>query len=285
MYQWYNKSEVCYVYLSDVTKVPTDYNYSQFWRSKWFIRGWTLQELIAPKTVIFYDCSWRDIGTRRSLEKLLSVATGIKHEHFQRPGDVSVAQRMSWASRRQTTRVEDQAYSLLAPYPADFIGSGDIIRAEGDNPRPPYHMTSRGLQIEVFLLPTDETSAYLQYTVPLHCVKEYDNTLIGITISDITLDTNIGTSNFATDALRRDGDLVLVTTQELPSQMTLIYVKQSNVRGRSFWNDISAWGDLKYGTTFALTIDSLLQSNFTIFRELWLNCPHQPIPVQRVSDY
>jgi hypothetical protein len=120
IYQWYEKSQVCYVYLSDVVNVPTgwkgnrhDSPNSEFRRSKWFTRGWTLQELVAPRTVAFYDSSWGEIGTRNSLREVVSDITGIAPKHLSYPRVASVAQRMSWASKRKTTRVEDQAYSLL----------------------------------------------------------------------------------------------------------------------------------------------------------------------------
>jgi len=88
---------------------------SNFIQSRWFTRGWTLQELIAPKTVEFYSAEWYEIGTKSSLSRTLSGATRIPIRILQ-GGDAmatSVAQRMSWASRRETTRLEDQAYSLL----------------------------------------------------------------------------------------------------------------------------------------------------------------------------
>lgn len=116
MYQWYQDAETCYAYLADVflEMQPRDLTYA-FERSRWFTRGWTLQELIAPSTIIFFDASWHDIGTKVSLLAKISDITGINIgalsnanlEHF------SVAQRMSWASKRKTTRVEDAAYCLM----------------------------------------------------------------------------------------------------------------------------------------------------------------------------
>jgi hypothetical protein len=115
MFKWYYTSRVCYAYLGDA--------YSVFAGSRWFTRGWTLQELIAPDTVVFLDADWKEIGTRQSLAKGISGITGIPtavldptdfryppHEFLER---YTVAQRMSWAATRQTTRIEDEAYCLL----------------------------------------------------------------------------------------------------------------------------------------------------------------------------
>ena len=111
MFRWYRDAEMCYAYLADV-----DYSSSTAPKSsRWFTRGWTLQELLAPTEVTFVDCHWRTIGTRSAMANMLQDITGIdeavlKGKSFS---EVSVAQRMSWASQRQTTRVEDRAYSLL----------------------------------------------------------------------------------------------------------------------------------------------------------------------------
>ena len=83
MFRWYQDAQVCYAYLSDVpTGCTTDSHHegqSPFRRSQWFTRGWTLQELIAPSSVIFLDQAWTEIGTRHSLEHLISSITGIEN--------------------------------------------------------------------------------------------------------------------------------------------------------------------------------------------------------------
>jgi hypothetical protein len=123
MWEWYRQSKVCYAYLSDV---PPDTvgkeTYSNLSQSRWFTRGWTLQELIAPEVVEFYDEAWNLIGRKsrdyhdRKFMKRLSQITGINDKVLEEPSSFrgySVAQRMSWASNRTTTRLEDCAYSLL----------------------------------------------------------------------------------------------------------------------------------------------------------------------------
>ena len=110
MYRWYQGSHLCIIYLADVPVSP-------LLKSVWFDRGWTLQELIAPKEAEFYDRDYRLIGLKRELLAPLSSKTGIPEDvlnHTTKPSACSVAQRMSWAAKRETTRVEDRAYSLLA---------------------------------------------------------------------------------------------------------------------------------------------------------------------------
>ncbi|KAH0547710.1 hypothetical protein FGG08_000199 [Glutinoglossum americanum] len=121
MFQWYKQSDVCYAYLSDVTS--EDFN-TTFPQSRWFRRGWTLQELLAPLHVVFFDQDWHDLGTKRDYATWISKITRIdKHalcsietlEGGSKTGlgTFCVAKRMSWASDRETTRVEDVAYCLL----------------------------------------------------------------------------------------------------------------------------------------------------------------------------
>ncbi|KAI1372320.1 putative ankyrin repeat-containing protein [Hypoxylon crocopeplum] len=120
MYYWYQEATVCYAYLADVPHDPSRQlpilPDSEFSRSKWFRRGWTLQELIAPSEVIFLDREWKEIGTRSTLRDIISSITRIPvdilmgHHDFE---SLSVAQRMSWAAERETTKIEDRAYSLI----------------------------------------------------------------------------------------------------------------------------------------------------------------------------
>ncbi|KAI0686758.1 hypothetical protein C8T65DRAFT_747259 [Cerioporus squamosus] len=117
MCQWYQDAVVCYAYLVDVPaghslRVPGSY----FSRSRWFTRGWTLQELIAPHTVVFLSGEWEPIGNKYDLAAVIELITGIEQEvlvGYKPLRAVSVAKRMSWASERTTTRVEDEAYSLM----------------------------------------------------------------------------------------------------------------------------------------------------------------------------
>jgi hypothetical protein len=91
------------------------YSTSDFSKSQWFSRGWTLQELVAPKKVMFYSGDWQKISAKEELIDDLSYATGIDPAALKGEplASFSVANRMCWASQRQTTREEDMAYCLL----------------------------------------------------------------------------------------------------------------------------------------------------------------------------
>ncbi|KAH6889426.1 heterokaryon incompatibility protein-domain-containing protein, partial [Thelonectria olida] len=115
MFRWYQMSQVCYAYLEDVSHDGPGPVGSDFEKSRWFTRGWTLQELIAPHTVDFFDGQWRHIGDKMQLAHRVSQRAGIDQGTLL-TGDCStssVAQKMSWASERETTRPEDMAYCLL----------------------------------------------------------------------------------------------------------------------------------------------------------------------------
>ena len=112
MFRWYQEAAACYVYLFDVASASGE---TAIASSRWFNRGWTLQELIAPSDVRFYSSAWGFIGTKESMRSLISATTNID-AHILAGGDletISVARRMSWVSKRKTSRVEDMAYCLL----------------------------------------------------------------------------------------------------------------------------------------------------------------------------
>src|SRR5450756_2311184 len=108
MFKWYNSSTICYAYLCSLPEFGLE-------ESRWFTRGWTLQEMIAPEELWFYDRNWVVQGSKSTLlEKLRDIA-GVDTTAL-RGGNLrffSVARKMSWASKRQTTREEDIAYCLL----------------------------------------------------------------------------------------------------------------------------------------------------------------------------
>ncbi|KAK4121509.1 HET-domain-containing protein [Parathielavia appendiculata] len=129
MFRWYQEAAVCHVFLSDLgpqaalgTALPP---------CRWFTRGWTLQELIAPATVEFYDGNWVMRGTKASLITQLESITGILASVLagsSRLANVSVGVRMSWAANRETTRPEDMAYSLLGIFDVNM----PMIYGEGE---------------------------------------------------------------------------------------------------------------------------------------------------------
>ncbi|KAI0897169.1 HET-domain-containing protein [Annulohypoxylon nitens] len=157
MFQWYKASAVCYAFLEDVSAK------SDFLSSRWFTRGWTLQELIAPRNVLFYNQEWNLLGDRFQLASEISHQTQIGVEiltrgHINNEDDWTlhkldrssslcsschcfplsiqhilrkfcVAEKMNWASKRKTTRVEDIAYCLLGIFEVNMT----LLYGEGLN--------------------------------------------------------------------------------------------------------------------------------------------------------
>lgn len=109
MYTFYNRATICYVYLYDVvSRVDLE-------QSSWFTRGWTLQELLAPSKLHFFNRKWHPIGSRRNLAPKIERITGIPRKALRgfSPAEYCVAEKFSWSAKRKTTREEDCAYCLL----------------------------------------------------------------------------------------------------------------------------------------------------------------------------
>src|SRR5204863_9934361 len=117
MFKWYREATRCYVYLSDVPdpKDPTSTIESALQNSRWFKRGWTLQELIAPPSVQFFSRTGELLGSKKSREQQIHQITRINTEALRGIplSKFNVAERLSWATERQTTIEEDAAYCLL----------------------------------------------------------------------------------------------------------------------------------------------------------------------------
>ncbi|THU87814.1 HET-domain-containing protein [Dendrothele bispora CBS 962.96] len=127
MYKYYAESRVCIAYLNDLDKglVEATEMLKRLKSCKWFTRGWTLQELIAPRYMVFLDKDWQRVGTRFTLRHFVSEVTSIPMYLFEGKDprsmvskgrqleDYSIAQKMSWAAKRETTRPEDMAYCLM----------------------------------------------------------------------------------------------------------------------------------------------------------------------------
>jgi hypothetical protein len=161
MFRWYEKASVCFAYLSDVSSPDgAEEAGSEFRTSKWFTRGWTLQELLAPSSLDFFDRSWHRIGVKSNLSTAIEEVTGISSQYiigvplssglsvYQCLSRASVAERMSWASRRRTTRPEDLAYCLLGIFDIHI----PMLYGEG------LHAFKR-LQEEIMKV-TDDTSLF-----------------------------------------------------------------------------------------------------------------------------
>ncbi|KAH6898638.1 heterokaryon incompatibility protein-domain-containing protein [Thelonectria olida] len=176
MFRWYAESTVCIAYLEDVN-ASSDSNETRmnFTRSRWFTRGWTLQELIAPKDVVFYSQAWTRLGTRATLKNIILQVTGIPGEILEAPTQpkpkpthdprlqkFSIAERMSWAARRETTRAEDIAYCLLGLFDIHM----PLLYGEGQK------NAFKRLQEEI-IKSTDDESVYA-WRLPPHLIEDQD---------------------------------------------------------------------------------------------------------------
>lgn len=136
MFRWYRDASVCYAYLSDAEHAnPHSSERRHALKSAWFRRGWTLQELIALREVVFYDKDWLCYGTRGFMAEELARVTRIDIKILRADRakidrilpTYSIAARMSWAAERQTIRIEDRAYSLLGLFNVNM----PLLYAEG----------------------------------------------------------------------------------------------------------------------------------------------------------
>ncbi|KAF2704021.1 hypothetical protein K504DRAFT_364982, partial [Pleomassaria siparia CBS 279.74] len=161
MYNWYAESTMCSAYLDDV-----DDDAGQWWASagsEWFTRGnsprsngWTLQELIAPTYLRFYSRGWMNLGTRAELAQAsgvangITLASGVARDVLLDPSILdtfTIAEKMSWASSRRTTRGEDQAYLLMGLFGVNM----PPLYGEGQR------RAFRRLQVEIMQMSHDHT--------------------------------------------------------------------------------------------------------------------------------
>ena len=160
MYKWYQNAEICFVFLPDVEPIPSTepeqkFLEEQFLTSKWFTRGWTLQELLAPSQVLFFNTAFEFFGGKctvddyPSLSPSISRATGISSDALDasRIFEFCIAQKMSWASQRQTSREEDLAYCLLGLFDVNM----PLLYGEG------FSKAFQRLQLDILARTTDES--------------------------------------------------------------------------------------------------------------------------------
>lgn len=166
MYQWYRNAQKCYVYLSDVTVNGPSKNQNthnaweaSFRSSRWFTRGWTLQELLAPAVVEFYSREWQFLGTKETLIQQIHEITTIPLKALRGTplSRFSVDERIRWSKLRRTTKIEDGAYCLLGMFNV-FM---PLIYGEGQNA---FHR----LQKEVTAKAGSDVGAYFSPRSNLH---------------------------------------------------------------------------------------------------------------------
>ena len=165
MYRWYANAKVCYAYLHDVdgSSFPTNKAKKKYPRSngwpEWFSRGWTLQEMIAPRNLQFFNKDWQPIGDKKRLAQTLDTITGVPVHILTGGLDANrpVDQIMSWAANRTTKLDEDRAYSLMGLLGVNMVmmyGEGEEeafrrLRLEVESKRlrslpPPFMLPRRG---------------------------------------------------------------------------------------------------------------------------------------------
>ena len=241
MYKWYQGAEMCFVYLADVqcrpwnvhsyehlARLPVGKSFSVrevetpherqpepiegltlelFQASKWFTRGWTLQELLAPRELIFLDSGWNMFGSKRSLNEVVSAITGIADAAFRSARDASVATKMSWAAWRSCTRPEDLAYSLLGMFDVNMpllYGEGarqaferlqlEIIKRSGDESIFTFYNPAKWARV---LANSPEDFAYgagIRLFEPRIPRAPYTCTHKGLEISTVLLPSRMSTS-------------------------------------------------------------------------------------------
>lgn len=136
-YRWISKADCCLVHLSDLPASSSPdtscIDEEELRRCRWFRRGWTLQELVAPRQLVLYDCDWNRRGDKKTetVRQLLARVSGVEEAVLEDPAcvrGISLGRRMAWAAGRLTSRPEDRAYSLLGLCGVNM----PIIYGEGD---------------------------------------------------------------------------------------------------------------------------------------------------------
>ncbi|KIM59625.1 hypothetical protein SCLCIDRAFT_1217575 [Scleroderma citrinum Foug A] len=179
MYRWYENAQVCYAFLHDVLDsfpvARNDERYANGW-PEWFSRGWTLQEMIAPSNVQFFNKKWQAIGDKRTLGCTLEDITGVPW-HILTDGlsgdRPCVAQFMSWAANRTTTRVEDRAYSLMGLLGVNM----PMLYGEGKNA---FHR----LQLEIIRTSNDQSIFAWNYSDRISARSDASEVRTGSILAD-----------------------------------------------------------------------------------------------------
>ena len=128
MFRWYQNAARCYVYLPDVSKADSGADGDRAWKeafraSRWFTRGWTLQELIAPRLIDFFSLEGERLGDKLLLESEIHEITGITKAALQGHAlsNFGISERRSWAKDRNTTIEEDGIYCLLGVFDISMV--------------------------------------------------------------------------------------------------------------------------------------------------------------------
>lgn len=229
MYQWYEAAQVCFAYLNDVE------SQNDLTESKWFTRGWTLQELIAPSTVKFYSATWIFLGTKRSLVRTIAAKSQVDVQVLMGgdPLEMSVARRMYWASHRVTTRVEDEAYCLLGLFGVNM----PLIYGEGKK-------AFRRLQEEIIRLSDDQS------ILAWYASEEADGTAVDFLASRAS-DFQESGDIAAHPYVRTGQEAMMITSQGLSLELFQLSAKQdetAEVEGEELFGEVDAILDCQIGS-------------------------------------
>ncbi|KAI0190857.1 HET-domain-containing protein [Astrocystis sublimbata] len=234
MYRWYEQSDVCYAFLGDVDEDKFSLSPpGGLHKARWFTRGWTLQELLAPDYVEFYDSTWHFIGNKKD-SPLCSIIADITKidENILRGEDVlkiSIARRMYWASRRETTRIEDLAYSLLGLFDINM----PLIYGEG-------HKAFRRLQEEI-LKTTDDQSIFAWWN------SQVDGLPVDVLAHAPSDFADSGAvSPYA--PFRFNRKTTLITNQGIPVEFPILSLPSLSHTGDSPFEEIEAILDCQFGS-------------------------------------
>ena len=126
MFKWYENAQVCFVHLADVHADQAGVA-DAIHNSEWFRRGWTLQEMLASRSLQFFDAKWQPLGSGTALTPVISRAARISETHLNDFRGASIAQKMSWMANRVTTEEEDVAYCMLGLFDLHM----DLLYGEG----------------------------------------------------------------------------------------------------------------------------------------------------------
>ncbi|KAK2767968.1 het domain-containing protein [Colletotrichum kahawae] len=227
MYSWYQRAKVCFAYLSDLclsssapksTLAPD--LISLLRGCRWFSRGWTLQELIAPASVLFYEKNWGLVGNKKDWDAMLSDVTGISPDTmaYYDPASYSIAERMSWAATRETTREEDKAYSLLGIFDVNM----PMLYGEGAK-------AFRRLQEEI--IRTGYDVSIFAWTKPIRRSPPWD---IGVTPHGAFADAPGDFHSIPARLIRRQWNEVGVTNAAVKLNLELYLVQMPETDGLTY---------------------------------------------------
>lgn len=211
MLEWYRDAKVCYAYIRDVVKTTPGPGMFQSrdperngLKAEWFERGWTLQELLAPRYMEFYDQRWAFIGTKNDLADHLHPVTGIAKKYLTGVGnfrEASVATRMSWMAGRKTTEIEDIAYSMIG-----------IL---GVSMRPDYGEGAKAfLSLQKALIQGSPDESIFAWTIPTRGLRCYRNRKG--TPKWAPREKSWGLLAPSPDCFKDSGDLVVIPDRVIP---------------------------------------------------------------------